>query len=174
MLTEGARLVLSARAEGSPAEYPWIALRRGDDAPARITPIAAATGSPRTPLTAIRPALAHGDTLKITAFQIAGVRTLELSASALPVAVGRSRNQTLMVDRRHEAVSGHHLDIIELDASGVQVVIHGDNGVLVDGVAYPAGAHLYWEVGATMVLGEASSEHPACTLTLTRRGQGPT
>lgn len=173
-LLQGTRLVLSACGEGATSDYPWVALRGLDDAPPRITPIAAvAAGSPRTPLTAIRPARSHEGSLRITAAQLGGLRTLELSVGALPVTVGRSRNQTLMVDRRHETVSGHHLDITELDRSGVQVVVHGDNGVTIDGVVHPAGARLHWNIGETMVLGEPTDEHPSCTMTLTLGGEGP-
>jgi hypothetical protein len=83
--------------------------------------------------------------------------------------VGRSRNQQLVVDRIHEAVSGHHLDIIELDESGAQVLVVGDNGVGVDGLAHPPGTRFRWQVGQTMVLGAGLQDHPACTLVLSRR-----
>ncbi len=170
-LFDGARIVLSARAEGPAAEYPWMAMRPSANAAARITPIASAVGSPKTPLTAIMPTRVSESVLKITAFQVAGVRTLELRPSSLPVAVGRSRNQTLMIDRRHEGVSGHHLEITELDESGAQGVVHGDNGVLIEGVHYATGARFHWRVGEAMVLGASPDDHPTCTMTLTRREQ---
>jgi hypothetical protein len=168
---EGARIVLSARAEGPASEYPWLAMRSPASAAARLTPIAAAAGSPKTPLTAIMPARSAESVFKITAFLAGGVRTLEMHPGALPVTVGRSRNQTLVVDRRHEGVSGHHLDIVELDESGAQVVVHGDNGVLIEGVPHATGARFRWKVGETMVLGASPHDHPTCTLTLTRQGQ---
>ncbi|HJW11839.1 MAG TPA: FHA domain-containing protein [Albitalea sp.] len=164
-LMEGARIVLSARAEGPASDYPCVAMRPPAGAASRITPIASTVGAPKTPLTAILPA---GSVLKLTASMVAGVRTLELRPGALPVKVGRSRNQTLVIDRRHEGVSGHHLDITELDESGAQVAVHGDNGVLVDGVARAMGTRFRWKVGETMVLGASPDDHPTCTLTLTR------
>ena len=170
-LMDGARIVLSARAEGPPSDYPWVAMRPSTHAAARITPIAGAAGSPKTPLTAIMPSRTPESAFKITAFQVAGVRTLELRPSSLPVTVGRSRNQTLMVDRRHEGVSGHHLEITELDDSGAQVLVHGDNGVLIEGVHHASGAQFHWKVGETMVLGASPEDHPTCTMTLTRGGE---
>ena len=172
-LAEGTRLVLSARADGSAADYPWIALRSERGEPTRATPIAAtgaAAGnvSPKTPLTAILPA-SGATVLKLTAMQATGMRTLELVPSLLPVRVGRSRNQTLMIDRRHEGVSGHHLDIVELDDSGADVVVHGDNGVLVEGVPHATGARLRWKTGEAMVLGASADDHPVCTLLLARK-----
>jgi hypothetical protein len=98
-----------------------------------------------------------------------GERRMELRAGALPITVGRSRHQQLVVDRAHESVSGHHLDIVELDDAGAQVVVHGDNGVTVEGVAYPAGASFRWKVGDTMVLGPAAEGERECTLRLARR-----
>jgi len=170
-LLDGASIVLSARAEGPASEYPRVAMRPSANTASRITPIAGTAASPKTPLTAIMPPPAPESALRITAFQVAGAHTLELRPSSLPVTVGRSRNQTLMVDRRHEGVSGHHLEITELDASGAQVVVHGDNGVLIEGVHHATGARFHWRVGEAMVLGASSEDHPICTMTLTRGGQ---
>jgi hypothetical protein len=170
-LMDGASIVLSARAEGPASEYPRVAMRPSAHSATRITPIGGTAGSPKTPLTAIMPARATEGVLKITAFQVAGVHALELRPSSLPVTVGRSRNQTLIVDRRHEGVSGHHLEITALDESGAQVVVHGDNGVLIEGVHYATGARFHWRVGEAMVLGASPDDHPTCTMTLTRREQ---
>jgi pSer/pThr/pTyr-binding forkhead associated (FHA) protein len=167
-LAEGARIVLSARADGPASDYPWVALRPSASPAARVTPIAAVAAAPKTPLTAMLPARPMASTFTITAHLASGVRTLELRPDLLPVTVGRSRHQTLMVDRRHEGVSGHHLDITGLDETGAQVVVRGDNGVLVDGVPRATGAQFRWKVGETMVLGAAPNEHPACRLTLAR------
>ena len=171
-LAEGARIVLSARAEGPAGEYPWVAIRLPASAAvaARITPIAVA-GSPRTPLTAILPAQPAETALRINAALSSGVRTLDLRPASLPVTVGRSRHQTLVIDRRHEGVSGHHLDITEIDAASALVVVHGDNGVRVEGVPHAAGTRFRWHVGETMVLGASLHEHPTCSLTLARLGQ---
>ncbi|MEO6407170.1 MAG: FHA domain-containing protein, partial [Burkholderiaceae bacterium] len=190
-LPDGARIVLSARTEGPASDYPWLALRvappamrTGAPIASRITPIASvpdaalasspAAAAPPTPLTAIHLAADSEPVYKLTAFQVGGVHALEVRPSALPVSLGRSRSQSLVVDRRHEGVSGHHLDIVELDAAGAQVLVHGDNGVLVDGVPHAAGARLRWRVGETMVLGGAVGEHASCTLTLSRKTPGAT
>ena len=171
-LLQGARIVLSARAEGPAHEYPWLALRPPATAAARITPIAAATlAAPKTQLTAILAVRPADFALTLTAVLSSGVRRLELRADALPVSVGRSRNQTLVVDRQHEGVSGHHLDITELDESGVQVAVHGDNGVLVDGVRHGPGTRFRWLAAQTLVLGASAHDHPTCRLTLVRQRQ---
>ena len=65
-------------------------------------------------------------------------------------------------------MSGHHLEIIELDESGAQVVVHGDNGVVVDGVSHAVGTQFRWNIGQTMVLGAGLKSHPPCSLVLSR------
>ena len=172
-LVEGSRLVLSARADGSATDYPWIALRSERAEPTRATPIATTAGapavvSPRTPLTSILPA-SGATVLRLVATQANGTRTLELQPGLLPIHVGRSRSQTLTIDRSHESVSGHHLDIVDLDDSGADVVVHGDNGVLIEGVPHAPGARLRWKTGETMVLGASANDHPVCTLLLARK-----
>jgi pSer/pThr/pTyr-binding forkhead associated (FHA) protein len=167
-LADDALIVLSARAEGPPADYPTLALRPAAAASARLTPIAT-VGAPKTPLTAILPAAGGEAVFKITALQASGVRTLELSGALLPVTIGRSRNQTLVVDRRHDGVSGHHLDLVAFDDDGAEVIVHGDNGIAIDGVPHAPGAHCRWPLGATLRLGAAADESPACTLQLTRQ-----
>ncbi|HEX6363487.1 MAG TPA: FHA domain-containing protein [Albitalea sp.] len=166
-LAEGARVVLSAQADGTAADYPTVMLRAPAGA-SRVTPIAGAASAPPTPLTPILAARGAGQALTLTARLATGERRLALHAGVLPVAVGRSRNQQLVIDRIHEAVSGHHLDIVDVDESGAQVVVHGDNGVIVEGVAYPPGARLRWRVGDTMVLGPALQGTAECTLVLSR------
>src|SRR4030095_16287206 len=107
-LVDGARMVLSARSEGPANDYPWIALRiAGSHASSRLTPIARAASPARTRAT--------DAVFRITAMGSSGTSTVALRPGWLRVSVGRSRSQTLVVDRRHEAVSGHHLDIVELD-----------------------------------------------------------
>jgi len=166
-LAPGDRLVLSARAEGPAADYPSMALRTAPSAAAgaRVTPIASAA-VPKTPLTAVMVPAETRAVWKLTLVQAQGVRTLEVDASALPVRVGRSRSQTLMVDRAHDGVSGHHLEIAALDDDGAQVVVHGDNGIVVDGVPHACGSRLTWKPGETLVLG--ASMRDGCTLTLAR------
>ena len=182
-LQNGLRLVLSARAEGPAGEYPWLALRPPASGTSLVTPIATASGTSRTPRTAILAARVAPSsptpttqilasppdqgTLRLTLSHAAGVRTLPLVAASLPVSVGRSRHQTLVVDRSHEGVSGHHLDIVELDASGAcVVVVHGDNGVQIDGARHPTGARVHWQAGQKLVLGDAPQAQVPCVLEL--------
>lgn len=172
-LPEGARIVLSARAEGPASDYPWLALRLPAPAAARITPIAATLGgamagapAPRTPLTAIlsaQPAPAW----RIAVAQADGARTVDVRDGALPFTVGRSRSQSLVIGRRHEGVSGQHIEITALDDDGAAVSVHGDNGVQIDGTQHAAGSRLHWRAGQSMRLGAAADE-PPCTLTLRR------
>jgi hypothetical protein len=170
-LVDGARIVLSAHAEGSAAEYPWLALRTPFGNGPRVTPIASAgNASPKTPVTPIHPAGAKPVGLTMTAHGAGGEHTLDLLPGTLPISVGRSRNQALVVGRVHELVSGHHLDIIDIDETGAQVLVHGDNGVVVDGIAHSAGTHFVWKIGQTMLLGAAQQPGPQCSLALSRRG----
>ena len=96
------------------------------------------------------------------------MRTVELRADGLPFSVGRSRSQALVIDWAHEGVSGHHIDIVEIDDAGVAVVVHGDNGIAIAGAAYPSGARLRWNAGESMVLGRIIGHEPECRLTLSR------
>jgi len=171
-LVDGARIVLSANADGSTADYPWLALRTPGGAGAHVTPIAVPNGSSKTPITPIHSARAQEVKLMMTARSAAGERTLDLLQSALPITVGRSRDQTLVVGRAHELVSGHHLDIIDIDEAGVLVLVHGDNGVMIDGVEHAAGTHFVWKVGQMMLLGAVDQDGPQCSLKLSRRGPG--
>ena len=58
-----------------------------------------------------------------------------------------------MIDWAHEDVSGHHVDIVELDEGGANVVVHGDNGVTVAGVTHAPGTQFRWHAGEKMVVG---------------------
>ena len=174
---EGMRIVLSARAEGPPADYPSIALR-----PMRSTPaaapsstaaatIAVAAGVPKTPLTsvlALRPAPAR---FAITTMQASGESNHPLASETLPLTVGRSRDQTVVIDRRHPGVSGQHVAIEAIDDSGARGVVHGDNGIVIDGVAHGPGARFDWQPGQTMILGGSLPGEPPCTLVLARQGE---
>jgi hypothetical protein len=179
----GYRVVLSARAEGPAGDYPWLALRPPPRPSSLVTPIAGFAGAraaprtaiapaqavvqtPATPTTQVLPVRAEAIAFRLTLAHAAGVRTLPLLATALPVSVGRSRHQTLVVDRSHDRVSGHHLDIVGLDEAGASVVVHGDNGVVVDGVRHPPGAALHWAAGRLLRLGDVDGEPGTCTLAL--------
>ena len=129
-----------------------------------------AGGSLNTPVTPIHPLRPRTEGLLLTARGVTGERVLELVPSALPLTIGRSRNQSLVIGRAHELVSGHHVDIVDIDEAGAQVQVHGDNGVVVDGVAYAAGAHFVWKIGQTMLLGAAQQPGPHCSLSLSRNG----
>ncbi|HZW73968.1 MAG TPA: FHA domain-containing protein, partial [Caldimonas sp.] len=165
-LVAGARIVLSAHAEGAPAQYPRVMLETRAEAAANATPIAPGAPLRATPSTPIRGA----DKLQFTlaARMAGGERTLEVRAAALPVSVGRSRTQSLVVDWAHEGVSGHHLAISAIDDAGVTVDVYGDNGVIVGGNAYARGAQLRWKPGEAMTLGRKVGNEPECRLTLTR------
>jgi hypothetical protein len=98
-----------------------------------------------------------------------GERSVGLGERALPLRIGRSRGQDLVVDWAHAGVSGHHVDIVGIDAAGADVEVHGDNGVTVDGVVHAQGQRFRWRVGERMTLGRASGDEPECTLALSAR-----
>jgi pSer/pThr/pTyr-binding forkhead associated (FHA) protein len=169
-IAAGARIVLSAHVEGSVAEYPRLTLETTRDTAAAATPIAPIPSLRATPSTPIMPARGHDREFTISAQMASGARTIELRADALPVSIGRSRSQTLVVDWAHEGVSGHHIDIGAIDDSGVDVVVHGDNGVTIAGTLHPQGSTLRWKPGESMILGKTIGREPECRLTLTRHG----
>ena len=167
---DGMRIVLSARADGPPRDYPSIALRAtaAAAAPSPVTPIATAAVAPKTPLTAVLAARPSSAGFAIAVSQGSGEQELSLDQTALPFTIGRSRGQTLVIDRRHAGVSGHHVAIDAIEDDGVRGSVAGDNGVVVDGVPYDAGARFVWRRGETMVLGGSLPGESPCALTLER------
>lgn len=174
-LAPGERLVLSAQAEGPPRDHPWLALQPEAGAPP--TPIAAAPATPATPITPIVAPVAPAGrrtSWAVTLRGAGGERVLALDGAALPASVGRSRSCTLGVDRAHESVSGHHLDIVALDpdGAGAELRVLGTNGVTLDGVAHGPG-RLRWRPGQVLQLGRPAPGEPPCTLELERRADAP-
>jgi len=167
---DGMRVVLSARADGPPRDYPSIALRASTAAaaPSPVTPIATAAGTtaPKTPLTAVLGT--RSARFAIAVAQDSGERVLPLDAEVLPFTIGRSRGQTLVIDRRHAGVSGHHVAVDAIDDDGVHGSVVGDNGVVVDGIRYDTGARFAWRAGQTMVLGGSLPGETPCVLALER------
>ena len=141
--------MLSASARGDAREYPRLVLRPPGNALVRPVADASPLATPVTPIAAP----CGAGTLLLTVRMASGARTIEFPDGTVPFRVGRSRSQALVVDWAHEGVSGHHLDIVEPDPSGAHVVVHGDNGVSVDGIRHLPGARFRWKVGETMVLG---------------------
>jgi pSer/pThr/pTyr-binding forkhead associated (FHA) protein len=166
-LVAGARIVLSAHADGASAHYPRLMLDTRAEAASNATPIAPAAPLRATPSTPIR---GEGKVqFTLSARMAGGERTVEVRAAALPVSVGRSRTQSLVVDWAHEGVSGHHLAISAMDDAGVTVDVYGDNGISVGGNAYPRGAQVRWKPGEAMTLGRKVGNEPECRLTLARQ-----
>ena len=133
-------------------------------------PLAAARAAPSTPRTAVLTARAVEPVFEITQAGAAGARVHAIRRSELPITIGRSRGQTVVIDWSHEGVSGHHVIVDGLDEHAAHGVVEGDNGIAIDGARYDAGARFRWELGQTMVLGGALPGEPRCALTLARRG----
>jgi pSer/pThr/pTyr-binding forkhead associated (FHA) protein len=174
-IVPGARIVLSALARGEPGDYPRVLLNQGEAVVAPATPVSPADKAPTTAITPIAVLRQRGREttreLTLTASMASGTRTLTLGAKpvSVPVTIGRSRSQDLVVDWAHEGVSGHHIDIMNVDDTGAEVAVHGDNGVTVEGTAHPQGHRFRWRVNERMTLGRASGEEPECTLMLSGR-----
>jgi len=165
-LPTGAWLVLSEHTQGEPRQYPRLSLHPAVDVEAGAKP--ASEASPPTPVTPIAPTRRREGALTITARMASGIRTVEIPLGALPFRVGRSRNQALVIDWTHADVSGRHFEIVALDEWGAQIVVHGDNGVTVDGTSHGPGAQFKWKLGETLGLGGGAGPASSCTLTLSR------
>jgi hypothetical protein len=165
LLAPGAWLILSAQVQGDAREYPRLSLRPAVVSEHRKSRSAA---SPPTPVTPIAPPRRRESALTITARMASGARSVDVLPGALPFRVGRSRNQALVIDWAHADVSGRHFEIVALDESGVEVVVHGDNGVVVDGIAHGPGTQFKWTPGQTLILGSDAAQESSCTLTLSR------
>lgn len=166
-LPPGSSILLSAFAEGGRGDYPLLVPQLAGAAHALATPLAprhvAATAV--TSMAAPR----RESRLVLTIRMASGEESVELWPSQLPLSVGRSRNGGLVVDQAHEGVSGHHLDVIGVDAASAIVLVHGDNGVLLGSDRHGSGEQVVWRAGETMLLGRASPEEPTCALTLAAR-----
>ena len=158
-LPSRARLVLSAHAQGSPSDHPRMTM----EPPTAFADDAGNLGTPATPLAPVRRA---GPTVVLAASMASGVREIDLAACTLPFDIGRSRSQSLVIDASHADVSGRHVEIVAIDEHGAAVVVHGDNGVSVEGARHAAGERFVWKRGETMLLGRADGEAPACTVVL--------
>src|ERR1700682_1020134 len=165
-LPTGAWLVLAENTQGEARQYPRLSLHPAVDVGAGARP--ASEASPPTPVTPIAPTRRREGALTIAARMASGILAVEIAPGALPFRVGRSRNQGLVIDWAHADVSGRHFEIVALDESGAQIVVHGDNGVTVDGISYGPGAQFKWKLGETLVLGGGAGQAPLCTLTLSR------
>ena len=170
-LGEGARIVLSARAEGPASDYPWLALRspasaRGAhhaDRRGRRSPTDAADGDPAGDA----PAEPCSRSPRV---QGGGVRTLELRRS---VAAG-DRGPLAQPDagrrppaRRRVGPSPRHRR--DRRRRRPTCVVHGDNGVLSTACTTGRARACAGRSGETMVLGASAADHPTCTLTLARQ-----
>ena len=162
----GARIVLSALARGLPGDYPSVLLKLEEQPTATKTPVSSAGKVPTTAITPIAVMRPRNRELTLTANMVSGTRALTLGAKSAPVRVGRSRSQDLIVDWAHEGVSGHHIELTNIDDTGAEVEVHGDNGVTVEGTPHSPGDRFRWRVNERMTLGRASGEEPECTLML--------
>ena len=126
----GLRVVLSARADGPPADYPWVALRAatsrtggsagngnhdGDATTPVVVPLAAARA--RRDAAHCRAHGAGGDRFEITHAARPERASTTIRRASCRSRIGRSRSQTLVIDWSHEGVSGHHVDVDGLDDS---------------------------------------------------------
>src|SRR4029453_3505866 len=145
----GSRIVLSGLARGEAAHYPRLLLRTAGDLGAPATPLAPRVPAPTTPATPIVALRPRTSGLVLSVSTATGERSLPVPLEPLPFRIGRSRTQTLVIDWAHEGVSGHHVDLIDLDEDGAKVVVHGDNGVTVAGITHPQGAQFRWQAGET-------------------------
>ena len=165
-LEPGALIVLSAHANGEPKDYPRLRLEVAASARTQVPDTdVGARAAPSTPLA---PSKRLVPSLPLRVQMASGPRELDLADQSLPFGIGRSRTQSLVIDGAHADVSGRHVEIVGLDDAGASVVVLGDNGVVVDGIAYGAGARFVWKRGETMVLGRADANGPACTVALAR------
>jgi len=160
------RIVLSGLARGEAAHYPRLLLKIAGDLGTPATPLAPRVPAPTTPATPIVAARPHPSGFVLSVNMATGERSVPIPVEPQPFRIGRSRNQSLVIDWAHEGVSGRHADIVELDEGGAKVVVHGDNGVTIAGVTHPQGSQFRWQAGETMSLGRTSAGEPECTLTL--------
>ena len=89
-------------------------------------------------------------------------------------AIGRSRGQAIVVDRRHQGVSGHHLEIDAIDEQAAQGTCTATTASSIDGRRH-APARASTGRSATMLCSAARLPgEPACRFVLARRTRGLT
>ena len=156
----------AARLRGEPGQYPRLSMHPADDveqSPVKRTP-AKAVATPVTPIAPPRKDGASGRG-RLPRECASGSRSMDIGGDSLPFSIGRSRNQALVVDWAHRDVSGHHLDIVRVDEGGATALVHGDNGVMVDGTLHGPGTEFRWQPGETIKLGQATESAMVCELT---------
>jgi len=163
----GSSLVLSAQARGEPREYPRLTMQAVGEANRSAESSGLAQPTPVTP---IAPRRRRDPKPTIHVRMASGERDVEIRREALPFSIGRSRSQSLVIDRAHAEVSGRHIEIVALDERGAAVLVQGDNGVTLQGKAHGPGDRLHWMFGEALTLGGDAGEASACTLTLSRSG----
>jgi hypothetical protein len=167
----GTWLVLSARMRGEPGQYPRLSLHLAGD-----LEHSSAKGAPAkavaTPVTPIAPPRRRDHAWTLTVRMGSGSRSIDIDKAALPLRIGRSRDQALVIDWAHSDVSGHHLDIVSFDESGATALVLGDNGVTVNGTFHGPGTEFRWQPGETLKLDHGTDRVIACELTLSRAGGG--
>ena len=184
-LANGLRIVLSARAEGPASEYPWLALRPAQGGASMVTPIATASGTLRTPRTAILAARVAPD-LATPTTQIlpAAPRRERVPPDALACrrrahpaadagAAAGERRPLAPPDAGRRPRPRRRLRAITSTSSsstrrgGCVVVVHGDNGVHDRRRArMPPARACRWQPGQKLVLGDASPAAVPCVLEL--------
>lgn len=125
--------------------------------------------APSTPRTAVLNSRAAEAVFVIAEAGGEGGREHLVRAAELPISIGRSRGQTVVIDWRHAGVSGQHLGIDRIDGFAAHGVVHGDNGIELGGAHLGPGSRFRWPLGETMVLGGALPGEPPCTLTLSQQ-----
>ncbi len=184
-LGPGRRVVLSARADGPPGDYPWLGLHDpSSTAPTAspktpvADPIAHARdaddpAAPSTPSTAVLHVNARAcePVLTIGEPRPGGVRLHHMRPSELPISIGRSRARTIVIDWSHAGVSGHHIDIDRVDDEAAYGTVRGDNGVEIEGEHHGPGTAVRWGFGQTMALGGSLPGEASCRLTLARHAE---
>jgi len=164
----GTVLVLAGDMEGDARDYPRLSVHPSEAVRKESAPEVALRHAGATPVTPIALPRRGGQVWTLTARMASGVRTVDIGPDDVPFRVGRSRNQALVIDWTHVDVSGLHLEIVAVDATGADVRVHGDNGVTVDAHGYGPGARFHWGVGQALRLGAAGDA--SCELTLASAG----
>ena len=162
-------LVPSAAAASLAAPVTEAEIRVAVARPERTAEPPSQRSAPSTPRTAVLNSRAAEPVFVIGETGDEGTREHLVRAAELPISVGRSRGQTLVIDWRHAGVSGQHLGIDRIDDFAAHGVVHGDNGIELGGAHLGPGSRFRWPLGEAMVLGGALPGEPPCTLTLSLR-----
>lgn len=167
-LETNSTITLCADKQGAASDYARLTLAGGADS-VPSTPIAKAVGA--VPVSAISIPDEEGSqsssATPVLRLSI-GEETVELEIDQMPVRIGRSPTNELVVPQSQANVSREHLVVHSITEAGMDIEVIGRSGVMLESTLHRKSERFNCSWGATLLLTRPRDGRPPCTLTLLR------